>query len=379
MEISGILALLNDHEEVVTSHARWAEERGCIHPEVLNSLVSIGVPRFFLPGSLGGFELSPLDCAEVTEAIADIDPSAAWFVMVFNASRLAGATWDKDLVDLVWGDNPDILVAASGNSPYEGEKQGSFVHVEGTNHFASGCRYAKWMLSPIRIGGAVHSVVLPMSDCKILDNWDSLGMRGSGSNSVKASGVRVPISQVIPASPRKLIRNHYYQGVLYQAPARIVFTTYVPIALSLAKKALKILSDLAENKFPSASNVKLKYRASAQAQYGKGLAIYRSARGFFHDQIEKAWVATQRGIHYDAKAKAELYLSGTHAVQESARVVRLVADAAGTAATNKTNPLERISRDIETLRHHGFINESRYASVAQVLWQSDLDYPLVLR
>ena len=77
--------------------------------------------------------------------------------------------------------------------------------------------------------------------------------------------------------------------------------------------------------------------------------------------------------------KADLYLAGTHAVQSSAQVVRWVADAAGTSVIYSERPLERIVRDMETLRHHGFANESRYGSVAQLYWDADLDYPLMLR
>jgi len=37
------------------------------------------------------------------------------------------------------------------------------------------------------------------------------------------------------------------------------------------------------------------------------------------------------------------------------------------------------NEDMETLRHHGFANESRYGSVAQLRWDAELDYPLMLR
>ncbi|GIR63948.1 MAG: hypothetical protein CM15mP68_6140 [Pseudomonadota bacterium] len=66
--------------------------------------------------------------------------------------------------------------------------------------------------------------------------------------------------------------------------------------------------------------------------------------------------------------RADLYLAGTHAVQASSEVVRHVADIAATTMITKGQTLERIGRDMETLRHHGFVNESRYASVAQVHW-----------
>ena len=66
-------------------------------------------------------------------------------------------------------------------------------------------------------------------------------------------------------------------------------------------------------------------------------------------------------------------------MQTCAEIVRHVADAAGSNVLARGQPLERIMRDMEALKHHGFANESRYASVAQVLWGAELDYPLLLR
>ena len=66
-------------------------------------------------------------------------------------------------------------------------------------------------------------------------------------------------------------------------------------------------------------------------------------------------------------------------MQASAETVRLVADAAGTSAIYEQGKLARLVRDMEVLRHHGFASENRYASVAQQMWGSTLDYPLLLR
>ena len=51
---------------------------------------------------------------------------------------------------------------------------------------------------------------------------------------------------------------------------------------------------------------------------------------------------------------------------------------AGTTMTERGHPLTELI-DMETLRHHGFVNESRYASVAQVLWGAELDIQPMLR
>jgi hypothetical protein len=60
-------------------------------------------------------------------------------------------------------------------------------------------------------------------------------------------------------------------------------------------------------------------------------------------------------------------------------VVSLVADAAGSSVIYTANPLERIVRDMEVLRHPRFTNEHVSACVAQVMWDAPLDYPVLLR
>ena len=99
----------------------------------------------------------------------------------------------------------------------------------------------------------------------------------------------------------------------------------------------------------------------------------------FYDALQQAWDQAGEGQVADDVDRADLYLAGTHAVQSCAEVVRHVADIAATAMIAKGSELERIGRDMETLRHHGFVNESRYASVAQGHWGAELDYPAMLR
>ena len=159
----------------------------------------------------------------------------------------------------------------------------------------------------------------------------------------------------------------------------MLFATYVPISLAVAGRALDELDVLARVKTPASSATLLREREMAQLKFGKALATYRSARGYFLDSLKLAWERAERGESATDTHRAELYLAGTHGVQASEETVRLVADAAGTSAIYEQGALARLVRDMEVLRHHGFASESRYASVAQQMWGSKLDYPLLLR
>ena len=81
----------------------------------------------------------------------------------------------------------------------------------------------------------------------------------------------------------------------------------MPIAFSLARKSLVLLQDLALKR-PPATNTKLKSRQLAQFIW-KARAIYRAARSFFYEELEKAWMFTKEEREFTGKSKADLYLA----------------------------------------------------------------------
>jgi 3-hydroxy-9,10-secoandrosta-1,3,5(10)-triene-9,17-dione monooxygenase len=138
--------------------------------------------------------------------------------MVFNAPKLMAAKWPAELVETLWGDDPDRLVAASGHTPLTGKRVANGVEISGTQRFVSGCNFAEWIMSPVMMDGEMHNAVIRLQDCQIQNNWNTLGMRGSGSNDVLIDHVVVPSLQVVPPAQPDTPFNHYYQGPLYQCP-----------------------------------------------------------------------------------------------------------------------------------------------------------------
>lgn len=373
-----VLKRIDSVSGVIERHAGWAEQQGRLHDRALQALVEAQVPRLFLPASLGGLEVDPVTCALACEKLAVADTAAAWHVMVFNVARLMAAQWPQALVELLWADDPDTLVAASGHTPLQAVPQNDGYLISGRQRFVSGCDHATWLLSPVLIDEIPAMAVMPLAECSIEQNWDTLGMRGSGSSDVVVSELAVPKLQVVIPNPQAAA-NDLYQGTLYRCPSRIVFATYVPVALSLAARSLDLVAGMVGNKTPGGSAGSLRERNIAQLHYGKALALYRSARLLFFQSLEQTWARAVLGDDASDVDRADLYLAGTHAVQASSEAVRHCADIAATTMVTKGEALERIGRDMETLRHHGFVNESRYASVAQIHWGAELDYPQLLR
>jgi len=167
-------------------------------------------------------------------------------------------------------------------------------------------------------------------------------------------------------------------GALYRCSHRIVFATYVPVSLAVAELALEALTDLAHSKTPYAGDSKLKLRSLAQIKFGRALGIYRSANRYFYDALDEAW---QRALRNEFRIE-------THARRSIWRV-RTPCKPVQTSCVWWLKPPDRASStrpapssdSLETWKCYATMvhQQQRFGSVAQVLWDAPLDYPVLLR
>jgi alkylation response protein AidB-like acyl-CoA dehydrogenase len=226
-------------------------------------------------------------------------------------------------------------------------------------------------------GPMIVAVTMRTSEVEIVDTWRSLGMRGTDSNDVAANGVFVPTSRSFALIP-EYERAAHFRGPLYHLPATAsVITIVAPVALAIARGAITALRDLAGRKTPLGSMKTLRDRAATQAAVAEAEAILRSARGLFYDTVAAAWRRAVAGEGATLEHKADLMLAGSHAVRSAARVADLMHRMGGTSGIYERSPLERHFRDAQTVRHHGFLNESRLETVGQVYLGVQPEFPLV--
>ncbi|MFF9158171.1 oxidoreductase [Streptomyces sp. NPDC014846] len=184
--------------EVARQDAQAADERRRLGPQVAAALVDAGFPRHFVPvrwgGTAGTFTQLLADASAVAEACA----AAGWCAALYAAhGRLAAYLPERGQQDL-WANGPDVRIAASVVPP-----QGRAAAVtggwrlDGEWRTASGVDHAEWVLlaswTPGADGAREHRFfAVPREELSVLDTWVSVGLRGSGSNSVTADGIVVP-------------------------------------------------------------------------------------------------------------------------------------------------------------------------------------------
>lgn len=359
----------------LAKHADHGERAGRLAEPSIDALKRSGMLSLWRPKSLGGHECDPVSYATAAEEIATADSAAGWTMHGVSAMWFDLRLADPEFIEEIVEGAEVPVFAESFNKPQQATPTDGGYVLNGATPFASNCRVADWIGHTALAGDSMLVVYHPRDALGIEDDWDSLGMRGTSSNTVVSKDVFVPQHRAVDfGNP---VPNPNFDGALYRMPLGTIPVAVAAVSLGVLRSALDELSRIAENKTPFAASATLKHRALAQLHYGRALSTYRAARGYLHDTLGETFRRAEAGDTFDLRRKADLFLAYAHVLQNCAEAVRLIGKAAGTSAIYKGSPIERAIRDTEVISHHAFGAEGRFASAAQAYWGLDVDFPLL--
>ena len=210
-------------------------ERGRqVIPEIVEAMKERGIFRMLLPRSLGGAELDPLTYTDVLYTLAQGDGSTAWCLGQNSGCSMIAPYLPEDTAREVFGGRDGILAwgpdvpGAGGGVVTEGG-----YRLSGQWGFATGSRHASWLgchVSLFEPDGSprllpngrqqVRTMVFPKSDARIIDNWQVLGLRGTGSDSYAHEDYFVPQRRTAGRDNFDELRE---KGPLYQFTSGMIY------------------------------------------------------------------------------------------------------------------------------------------------------------
>ncbi len=347
----------------------------------VEALIDEGFFRFAIPVELGGENASAVETVIILEAMAAIDASVAWNVMLGSEiNAMAAGGMAKDLAREIYIDNPRVIMCGGGGpgslpSYAIVQKDGS-VKVWGEATFISGCYNAEWcfLAAPIVEEGQEHTAnpmaarmwFLHKSQFEILDVWDMAGLRGSGSNTVRAVGAVVPAkyAQVELVTVPPLYDNPVFR---IPVPVRLSYNK-VAIALGVARGALDAFVDVANNKIPFFMASKLVERPIAQHRMGEMEAKYRAARAYVLEAMSEVEEELRSGVPAPgARTTQNARLACTHGANACMEVVDVLHNTAGTSGMRMDGPLERRLRDAHGCATHRWVAHPLFTDLGKIL------------
>ncbi|MFC2949721.1 acyl-CoA dehydrogenase family protein [Virgibacillus sediminis] len=350
--------------------AEETETIGKMPEATLEELTNEGIIKLFQPKIYGGYQENMRTFVDVTTEIGRGCGSTAWFVSLTNIrSFMASYAFGKQALDEIFTKDNPILAGNFKPIKIEIEQvDGGYFIKEAQWPFVSGCLHADWLYFGVPVddgngGKEMAIIIVPSKDATILDDWNVMGLKGSGSNSVRLENVFVPEHRV--SLDRLASKGHYTAPELKDVP--VYRTPFVPAltlsivvpALGMAKAAMDIHMErvrkagIGNTFYDKQSEAAVTHFQIATAQLkidSAELHLHRAA-----DMLDSfAESGKEMGQKDVVKVKADFgYVNKLckEAIDE------LVAGAGSVFAYNK-NPLQRVYRDYMALHLHGFITPS---------------------
>ena len=352
--------------------------------ESMDALTGSGLLTMLTPKSMGGLEVDPVSYTTLIEEAVRFDPAAAWtltnpLLWMFFCSRLP----EEGAAELL-GDDPRAMFAASITPPMKAEPVEGGFRITGDGRFASNCHHARWIASVCQIADDSTQenqtiwAYISQEDVQILDTWDVLGMRATGSDDIRVDGAFVPAYRVFPFTPEVHL-GPKFQGPLYRFSfIGIVTAALTPVMLGIARTAIDEAAALAQGKTATGGSSPLWMSPSVQSQIGQAEATHRAARALLYQTLDDVWQWVLSGQEVTTAQRADLLLAATNASESSVRVVERMHTLAGTSGIYSGNPIERCFRDIQVARQHRFYTEGRYETFGRMYFGLEPDYGMVM-
>jgi len=323
-----------------------------------------GIFRASTPRRFGGDALPPHQFLAMLERIAIADGSTAW-VAAFGSANTYLAALPVESQEKLYRSGPDQVFAGGLYPLQKAVRAPAGFRVSGQWRFASGCKGADWI--GVGIGGAAgnagepnagkpFTAVFPASEVEIVENWNVVGMQGTGSHDLRLKDKFVAEAWTFVRGGAALIDEplYRYPAVAYQAQV------HACVNMGLARAALDLLAGMSGVTQTTTGAPRLADRAYYRSGLAQAEARLRSARAFFFESAEAAWQTILAGDPVTPAEANILRLSATHAAHTCADVVMEAYKMAGIGAIYRDSRLQRLVRDSIVVTQHAFLGEGTY-------------------
>jgi len=343
------------------------------------AMVERGIFKMLLPKSIGGGELDPLTYTAVLEILAAADGSTAWSLGQNSGCSMTAPYLSHEMAKEVFG-GPRGILAWGPEIPGAGKcvaAEGGY-RATGRWGFATGSRHASWIGAHCPVFEAdgsprmgpngrqiTRTMLMPKSEVTIIDNWQVLGLRGTGSDSYEIKDHFVP-------EARTAIRDNEAErrekGPLYQFTSGMIYAmSFSHVSMGIARGAYDAFIEIARDKVPRGAKGTLRENNVIQSQVSQCEAKLKSARAYLRGVIAEMWDDAQRTGKISADHHPQLRLASTWAIHQSRDVVATVYHAAGAGAIFESSTLERRMRDIHAGTQQGQGRPIHFETVGQML------------
>jgi resorcinol 4-hydroxylase (FADH2) len=344
------------------SRAEKTNQARQIPQETINDYWEANLFGILRPKRYGGLEMRFDDFLDVAAEVGRGDGSAAWVYSVLVVHELMISLYPEELQSEIWND-PRALIASSFAPGAQPKKEDGGYRVSGKWSFCSGVDNAQWMILGAMFGMVgnpqrpdVRFMVLPIGDCKIIDDWRVLGLQGTGSKSIVVENVFVPDSRIVSGEAMATGQapgGQVHSRNIYRAPTWAVFpfclsSSAAGIARGGLEQFLERIKERAAafdlQQLSQMQHIRMRISEAGALIDAAALLYQRSARETF-DKIESG---EPLSIEHRLRSRRDQ----AYSVVMATRAMELLFKSTGGKGLYDNDPVQRAYRDLHAMGAH---------------------------
>jgi 3-hydroxy-9,10-secoandrosta-1,3,5(10)-triene-9,17-dione monooxygenase len=346
-------------------------------PETIAEYHAAGILRILQPRRFGGqqgrFSLFSRIVEELTYGCA----SSAWVYAVLAEHQWIIAQYPEKAQIDVWGDDPEAVASSSLAPRAAARRVAGGWRLSGRFPFSSGCDYAQWAILGAFLGEMgdprhIAYLLAPLAEVEIVDDWQVLGLAGTGSKSLVLHDVFIPKHRCVMVSdlfagtpPGALVHPEY--PVLRAPRGFLVSYSLPPVAIALGRRALDIACAALAGRV-SRGVTKLAESEVVQMAIGEAAAAIDVATMLLHTGRESSTAAVSSGRRITEAEALRARRDMVYAQHQVSWALDRLCELNGARWVYDSDELGAIRRDVMTiLTHHAASRQAAMAPYGKML------------
>lgn len=159
--------------------------------------------KCFLPKNLGGLEMNLFQTLDVIEQCAYINGSLGWMIQIGNGGNYFVTNIQTEIAAKLFSPKNAVLTGSGTPTGIAKPVNGGY-EISGISRCSSGSEYATLFTATVYIENSeeIISAIIPRNEVEIINDWDSMGMRLTSTNTTKFDKVFVPDERIFKTSER---------------------------------------------------------------------------------------------------------------------------------------------------------------------------------
>ena len=367
--------------------AGGAEAARQMEKQTLEDLHRAGLFRFHQPKRWGGMELPFVAIFDLPLEIARGCASTAWNVANLGIHHWMLALYDERAQQEIWGQDPDALIASGIAYPQGSGRrvEGGFV-VSGFWNFSSGVDPATWNMLAVMVRDGDRVVdhrmcLVPRSDYEIVDDWHVVGMRSTGSKSVRAKDIFVPehraLSMYLARGGTQYPGARTNPNPLYRVPLSALGSHCLSAAgVGNAQAALELTIEAIKERSTNYTGMRMRDFQAVQLRVARAGAQVDAARLSIRTDCLDAERIAHEGRAPTLEEKLRFKRNVAWAMEQCTEAVDSLHALAGANGIYDRYPTQRLFRDQHALAAHiGFSFDAQAGPWALVALGGEFSSP----